>query len=117
MKHNATIEIGNYCGLSGAVIAAAENITIGNHVLIGANSLITDYDWHNVQPDIRLEDCVITKPVIIEDNVWLGINTVVLKGVRIGKNTVIAANSVVVKDIPANVVAGGNPCKVLKSIS
>jgi acetyltransferase-like isoleucine patch superfamily enzyme len=48
--------------------------------------------------------------------VWIGINTVILKGITIGKNTVIGANSLVVKDIPANVIAGGNPCKVIKPL-
>ena len=116
MRHYASIEIGDHCGLSGAVILAADKITIGNNVLIGANSLITDNDWHNTDPKIRLEECKITIPVRIENNVWLGVNSVVLKGVNIGENTVIAANSIVVKNIPANVIAGGNPCKVLKNI-
>jgi acetyltransferase-like isoleucine patch superfamily enzyme len=52
--------------------------------------------------------------VIIHDNVWIGLNTVVLKGVEIGENAVIGANSLVTNSIPANVIAGGNPCKVLK---
>ena len=56
------------------------------------------------------------KPIIIEDNVWLGINSSVLKGVTIGKNSVIGAGSVVTKNIPANVIAAGNPCRVIKKI-
>jgi acetyltransferase-like isoleucine patch superfamily enzyme len=52
--------------------------------------------------------------VIIHDNVWIGLNTVVLKGVEIGMNSIIGANSLVLKSIPPNVIAGGNPCKVLK---
>jgi acetyltransferase-like isoleucine patch superfamily enzyme len=55
-------------------------------------------------------------PVTIEDNVWLGMNVIVLKGVTIGKNSMIAANSVVTKDIPENVLAGGYPCKVIRSL-
>jgi acetyltransferase-like isoleucine patch superfamily enzyme len=54
--------------------------------------------------------------VVIGDNVWLGVNSVVLKGVTIGKNSVIGANSVVTRDIPPNVIAAGNPCKVIKQI-
>ena len=53
--------------------------------------------------------------MIIEDNVWIGVNTTILKGVTIGENSIIGANSLVVKDIPPNVIAGGNPCKVLKA--
>ncbi len=116
LDHNAVIEIGSGCGISGAIIGAAEKIILGKYVLVGANTLITDTDWHYIHPELRRTAGSLTKPVIIEDNVWLGINSVVLKGVHIGKNTVIAANSVVIKDIPENVIAGGNPCKVIKNI-
>jgi acetyltransferase-like isoleucine patch superfamily enzyme len=106
----AIISIGNNCGFSGVTIGAAQEIRIGNNVLCGANAVITDFDWHldisGTQPG----------PVIIHDNVWIGLNVVILKGVEIGKNSIIGANSLVVKNIPANVIAGGNPCKVLKEI-
>ena len=107
----AIIEIGNDCGFSGTVIGSFKYIKIGNNVRCGANTLITDSDWH-------LDDNRSGKPseVIIEDNVWLGANSVILKGVTIGENTVIGANSLVTKNIPANVIAGGNPCKVIKPI-
>ena len=65
------------------------------------------------------EDRTISKttlPSDVEENVWLGVNVIVLKGVRIGKNTVIGANSVVTKNIPANVIAAGNPCKILSNL-
>lgn len=116
LNADAIIEIGSGCGFSGAVIGAADKIILGNHVLVGANTLITDTDWHNIHPDFRREPCTSFKPIVIGDNVWLGINTVVLKGVNIGRNSIIAANSVVVKDIPENVIAGGNPCKIIKQI-
>lgn len=77
----------------------------------GANTLITDGDWH--QDDPRSGEL---RPVNIGDNVWLGVNVTVLKGVTIGENTVMGAGSLVVKDIPANVIAAGNPCKVIKFI-
>lgn len=103
------IIIGDNCGFSGTIIGAAKRIKIGNNVRCGANTLITDNDWH-------LNDPRSSEPVgiIIENNVWLGVNVVVLKGVIIGENSVIGANSVVVKDIPENVIAAGNPCKVIK---
>ena len=113
LREGAEIKIGDNSGFSGTVIAAAGKITIGNKVLCGANTTITDFDWHGIEPDKRhlapehLE-------VVIEDNVWLGLNSVVLKGVTIGENSVIGANSLVIKDIPANVIAAGNPCKVIK---
>ena len=111
--HNAgaAIKIGNKCGFSGTIIGAFTEINIGNNVRCGANTIITDGDWHN--DDIRTG---IPKPVILCDNVWLGLNVVVLKGVTIGKNSMIGANSVVTKNIPENVIAGGNPCKVLKNL-
>jgi len=108
----AKIEIGNKCGFSGTVIAAFKEIHLGQNVRCGANTLITDSDWHN-------DDTRVGKPkkVFIDDNVWLGVNSVVLKGVRIGKNTIIGANSVVVNNIPDNVIAAGNPCKVIKRLN
>jgi acetyltransferase-like isoleucine patch superfamily enzyme len=93
-----------------AIISAAKEIRIGNNVLFGANSVITDFDWHL---DISGTH---PKPVIIHDNVWIGLNTVILKGVEIGQNSIIGANSLVVKNIPPNVIAGGNPCIVLKEM-
>jgi acetyltransferase-like isoleucine patch superfamily enzyme len=109
-KKDATIQIGDNCGFSGVTIGASEKIIIGNHVLCGANSVITDFDWHSTRYSSG------SKPVIIHDNVWLGLNTVVLKGVEIGQNSIIGANSIVVKSIPENVIAAGNPCRVLKKI-
>ncbi|MGV3767644.1 MAG: acyltransferase [Chitinophagaceae bacterium] len=110
--YKASIEIGNNCGFSGTVIGAFRSIKLGDNVRCGANTLITDSDWH-------LDDKRSGEPqeVIIGNNVWLGVNTVVLKGVTIGENTVIGANSVVTRSIPANVIAAGNPCKVIKSIT
>ena len=107
----AEIIIGDDCGFSGTTIAAFASIQIGNNVRCGANTLISDSDWH--QDDPRTKDA---KPVIIEDNVWLGYNVEVWKGVTIGQNSVIGANSVVTKDIPANVVAAGNPCRVIRKL-
>lgn len=112
----AKIIIGNQCGFSGTVIGAKESITLGNNVLCGGNTFITDFDWHCVDPDKRRTGDPPSKPVAIEDNVWLGANVMVLKGVTIGKNSVIGANSVVVKSIPPNVVAGGNPAVVIKQL-
>jgi len=110
----ATIIIGERCGFSGTIIGAYNQITIGNHVLCGANTTITDFDWHPVLKNGVTE--MASAPIIIEDNVWLGMNTVVLKGASIGRNAIIGANSVVTKSIPANAIAAGNPAKVLGTI-
>lgn len=106
----AVIEIGDKCGFSGVTIGAHEKIIVGNNVLCGANVTITDFDWHSSRYASE------SKPVIIHDNVWLGLNVTVLKGVEIGCNSIIGANSLVVSSIPANVIAAGNPCKVIKFI-
>jgi len=109
--HEAKIEIGNNCGFSSTNICCFDSIKIGNNVRVGANTVIMDSDFHNDDPRTSKP-----RPVQIDDNVWLGANVVVMKGVHIGENTIIGMNSVVTKDIPANVVAAGNPCKVIKSI-
>lgn len=114
---NAQIILGDYCGLSGVVIGAKQSIIIGNQVMVGANVLITDFDWHSLDPSQRSAGASShSKPVVIEDNVFIGYSTTVLKGVHIGKNAVIGANSVVTKDIPANSIAVGNPCKVVSKV-
>ena len=112
----AEISIGDQCGFSGAVIGAKEKIVIGNHVLLGANTLITDFDWHGIAPDKRNSYSGDSKPVSIGNNVFIGYGAIVLKGVTIGDNSVIGANSVVTKNIPANVIASGNPCKIVKEL-
>jgi acetyltransferase-like isoleucine patch superfamily enzyme len=105
------VDIGGGTGFSGTVIGAFRGITIGKNVKCGANTLITDGDWQPV--DVR---CGEPRPVVIGDIVWLGVGAMVLKGAKIGENTVIGANSVVTGEIPANVVAAGNPCRVIRSL-
>ena len=110
-QFGASIKIGENCGFSGTTIGCFKSITIGNNVKCGANTVITDADWH-------LEDSRSGKPkdVIIGNNVWLGYGVIVLKGVSIGDNSVIGAGSIVTKDVPDNVIAAGNPCIVIKSL-
>lgn len=115
LRRKAEIIIGDNSGFSGTVIAAAGKITIGNNVLCGANTTITDFDWHGIEPDKR-NSPPDPKSIVISDNVWIGLNTTILKGVTIGKNSVIGAHSLVVKDIPENVIAAGNPCKVIRKL-
>lgn len=115
-NQNAIIEIGDNTGINGSVIAASEKIVIGNDVLIGFNCYISDTDNHAIDPTLRHSGKPETAPIFIEDNVWLGVNVVVLKGVTIGKNSVIGANSLVLSSIPENVIAIGNPCRVIKKI-
>lgn len=109
---NSIMTIGNNCGFSGTSIWCFDKITIGNNVRIGANVLIMDGDAH--QNDPRAGN---NAPIEIQENVWIGANVMVLKGVTIGRNSLIGAGSVVVKDIPANTIAAGNPCKPIRQLS
>ncbi|WBA80979.1 sugar O-acetyltransferase [Endozoicomonas sp. GU-1] len=90
-------------------------IYIGDHVMIAPNVTIATAG-HPIEPGLRKKAGQFNIPVTIKNNVWIGANSVVLPGVTIGENSVIGAGSVVTKDIPANVVAVGNPCRVLREI-
>lgn len=111
LEPGSVVNIGDDCGFSGTVIGCFQSITIGHRVKCGANTLITDGDWHS-------EDPRSSKPrsINIGDDVWLGVNVTVMKGVTIGANSLIGAGSIVTKDIPANVIAAGNPCVVIRNI-
>lgn len=110
---NAQIIFGNNSGASGVKIQARSTIQIGDNVLIGAGSNIFDNDSHHSDPHKRIQDIIPSKPIKIEDNVFIGMQCVILKGVTIGRNAVIGARSVVFNDIPENCIAWGNPCKVI----
>ena len=117
LGEGAIISIGDDCGFSGVSIGAGVSVTIGDRVMVGANASISDTDWHPVDPVRRAAGEQGTmSPVCIEDDVWLGANVVVLKGVTIGKGTTVAANSVVTKSIPPRVIAAGVPARVIKQI-
>ena len=105
----AKLTIGNNCSFSGVSLWCFYSITLGNNVRVGANVTIMDGDAHQDDPRAGKN-----KPIVIEDNVWIGGNVVVKKGVKIGHNSIIGMNSVVTKDIPSNCVAIGNPCVVVK---
>ena len=115
-QKGASISIGDRTGFNGAVIHCAEKVEVGNNVMVGFNALIDDSDHHPINPETRHSGTAETKPVYIEDNVWLGSNVVILKGVRIGKNSVVGSNSVVFSDVPADSIAIGNPCRVIKKL-
>jgi acetyltransferase-like isoleucine patch superfamily enzyme len=104
LRKEALLTIGNDVGISGGGICVQSEVIIGNNVMLGANTFITDTDFHPINPHNRRHsyDNVKAKKVIIEDNVFIGMNSIVLKGVKIGANSVIGAGSIVSKDIPAN---------------
>jgi len=115
---DAKILIGNSSGFSATIISAAESIKIGDYVLCGANCTIVDNDRHPVDALSRRNyEPAIPAPIVIEDDVFLGMNTIVLKGVTIGRGTIVAANSVVTVSLPENVIAGGTPARIIRSIA
>lgn len=123
--------IGDFTLLNGALIMAEEKIEIGSHCLVSWNVGIADSDFHPLDPALRRVDAhalapffkdrpprpkLRTAPVIISDNVWIGMNATILKGVTIGENSVVAAGSVVTKSVAPNVVVAGNPAVVVKNL-
>ncbi len=107
--------IGENFGMTGGAICAAEHIQIGNDVAVGANSTIIDTDFHPLDAEERRRNLPAkTAPVCIEDDVFIGMNCMILKGVRIGRGSVIGAGSVVTRDVPPYSIACGNPARVIK---
>lgn len=113
---SAQIIIGNHVGMSAVTIVSHQSITIDDYAMIGAGTLITDSDWHCLSPNVaeRHSQNGKSAPVHIGRNAFIGTRCIILKGVSIGENAVIGAGSVVTHDIPANAVAGGNPCHVIQ---
>jgi acetyltransferase-like isoleucine patch superfamily enzyme len=121
--------VGDFTLLNGALVMTEEKIEIGSNCLISWNVGIADSDFHPLEPAQRLIDAralapffkdrplrpkLKTAPVKICDNVWIGMNAVILKGVTVGDNSVVAAGSVVTKSVEPNVVVAGNPAVVVK---
>lgn len=111
------VYIGNNCYINFNVTMIDDGkITIGDNVLVGPNVTISTVN-HPIDINKRIKNNIIIKDVSIGNNVWIGANVVILPGIKIGNNSVIGAGSVVTKDIPNNVVAFGNPCKIIKKIT
>ncbi|WP_295654513.1 acyltransferase [uncultured Mucilaginibacter sp.] len=114
----ATLKLGNNVGMSNTTIVASTSVTIGNNILFGGGVMIVDTDFHSQNPkhwhtpnDLMNMN---KSAVVIKDDVFIGMNSIVLKGVNIGSNVIIAAGSVVSKDIPDNQIWGGNPARFIK---
>jgi len=114
--HGINISIGkHFQGNTGIVILDEAEVIIGDDVLIGPRVSIYTVA-HPIDPAIRKMDLEYASSVVIEDGLWIGGNVIINPGVTIGKNSIIGSGSVVTTDIPSDVIAAGNPCRVLRSI-
>jgi acetyltransferase-like isoleucine patch superfamily enzyme len=130
LGEQAKITIGEYCYLSGVQLLCEMEIAIGNYVMIGWNTTIADTDFHPIAPADRIADAVavsplgngrprppiIRRPVIIEDDVWIGPNVTILKGVRIGTGAFIEAGTLVTRDVAPRTRLMGNPAHVIGEV-
>lgn len=137
-KAGATVKIGNGVYIGASSIICANQIVFGNNILVAWGAVFYDHDSHSLDFKLRQKDIedvyaafeshsgnflatknwdvVNSKPIVIHDNVWIGMNALILKGVTIGEGAIVAAGSVVTKDVPPFTVVGGNPAVVIKNL-
>ena len=119
-SNSAKILIGDNVGMNGpSIVARSRTVKIGSGTMLAPNVVIMDSDFHAIwPPEDRAHNPAFEKDcdVTIGKNVWIGANSLILKGVTIGANSIIGAGSIVTGSIPANVIAAGNPARVIKSI-
>lgn len=114
----ASLIVGDHFAMTGGSLCASESIQIGDHVTIGANVIIADTDFHPINPITRQNhpNAGDANPVKIGRNVFIGTNSIILKGIEIGENSVIGAGSVVTNNVPPGVIAAGNPARIIKAV-
>lgn len=115
-KEGATVEIGDNCRINGAYIHAQKSIVIGKNTVIASGTQIIDSNGHNTQSINRTKERDNAVEIVIGDNVWIGLNVVILKGTKIGSNSVVGANSVVKGFFPKNSLIVGNPASIVKTL-
>jgi acetyltransferase-like isoleucine patch superfamily enzyme len=122
------VEVGDDSVLVGVILMCAESILIGSRVIASYNVTIADSDFHPIDPELRRLDAianapegdrgrrprVVARPVVIEDDAWIGIGAIILKGVRIGRGARIGAGAVVLKDVPPGATVAGNPARIVE---
>lgn len=116
----ASLTIGNHVSISNSAFYCANNIIIEDYVMIGGNCKIWDSDFHPVNPVMRKQapnENFKTRPIHIKESAFIGGSTIILKGVTIGKNSVIGAGSVVSRNVPDNEIWAGNPAQFIKKLT
>ncbi len=114
VDRGAYLKVGKNSRINGVHLSVSNHVEIGDNVRLAPYSKIIDSDFHKI--DDHFSDDGVSKPIIIEDDVWVAMSAMVMKGVRIGKGAVVAAGAVVVKDVPAYTVVAGVPARVIKEI-
>jgi len=124
------VKIGDYCYFTSALLLCELELYIGSYVVIGWNATIADTDFHPIAPAERIADAIavsplgkgrsrpqiVRRPVIIEDDVWIGPNAAILKGVRIGAGAFVEAGALVTRDVPPRARVIGNPAQVVGEV-
>jgi acetyltransferase-like isoleucine patch superfamily enzyme len=115
-RAGAVLRIGDDFGMTGGSIVVDEQITIGHRVWVGANTIISDTDFHPIDSEARRKNPLNanTAPITIEDDVFIGMNVLILKGVTIGERSVIGAGSIVTRDVPPDTIVAGNPARIIQ---
>lgn len=127
-RSQSKIYVGSGSFIGNSLLVSAERISIGNNVLISWGCTLSDHNSHSINIHERKKDVTLwmegkkdwthvkIAPLTIEDDVWIGFNSIILKGVTIGRGAVVAAGSLVIKDVPPFTLVGGNPAKVIRKL-
>lgn len=115
---DAVINIGDDCGFTGTILVAADRIDIGDRVQVGGNASIVDTDFHPLVPEVRRKNfnAGASASIVIEDDVFVGMEALILKGVTVGEGAVVGAGSVVTQDVPPRTVVVGNPATEVRTL-